>query len=185
MIFKKIIFSSYKAPLFLWRKLFNSFTTLIYKLCLKNCGKRVKIEFGAKISCPWRVSVGDNVNIGRGAVITTEMPSAELIIEDNVQINSGVFIDYSGGVEVRTDAFISADSIIYTHSHGADPRSLPLPFSLVIESGAWIGRGAFVSHSVNRIGVKSIIGAQAVLTKDAPDNSIFVGNPAKQINNQS
>jgi acetyltransferase-like isoleucine patch superfamily enzyme len=184
-MFKKIIFSSYKAPLFLLRKISNSFTTLIYKLCLKNCGKRVRIEFGAKISSPWRVSIGDNVSIGRGVVITTELANAQLMVEDNVQINSGVFLDYTGGVRLRTDAFISADSKIYTHSHGIDPRSSPIPFPLVIESGAWIGRGVFVSHSVNRIGVKSIIGAQAALTKDTPDNSIFVGNPANQIKNKS
>jgi acetyltransferase-like isoleucine patch superfamily enzyme len=180
-MFKKIIFLSYKAPLFLLRKISNLFTTLVYKFCLKSCGKGIRIEFGAKISNPWNVTIGDNVSIGRGAVITTELPNSHLIIEDNVQINSNVFLDYTGGVKLRTDAFISADSIIYTHSHGIDPRSLPIPLPLVIESGAWIGRGVFISHSVKYIGAKSLIGAQAVLTKDTPNNSIFVGNPANQI----
>jgi acetyltransferase-like isoleucine patch superfamily enzyme len=42
----------------------------------------------------------------------------------------------------------------------------------------WIGNGATILKGVN-IGGGSVVGTEAVITKDVPENSIAVGNPGK------
>ncbi|HLD91340.1 MAG TPA: NeuD/PglB/VioB family sugar acetyltransferase [Patescibacteria group bacterium] len=43
---------------------------------------------------------------------------------------------------------------------------------------SWIGGGAIIRQRI-KIGKNSIVGAGAVVVKDVPDNSIYVGNPAR------
>jgi len=151
---------------------------MIYRVALKECGKNFHIEFGAKISRPWNVSVASNVFIGRGVVITSEVPNASINIGDSVEIGSETFIDYSGNLSVQKNAFISADVVIYSHSHGLNPRSIPSVYPKDIGENVWIGRGAFIGHGVSSIGADSVVGAYAVVTKDVPPAEIAVGNPA-------
>lgn len=51
---------------------------------------------------------------------------------------------------------------------------------VVIESGCWIGTNAVIIGPVH-IGKNSVVGANTVITKDIPDYSVAVGNPAKVI----
>ncbi len=51
---------------------------------------------------------------------------------------------------------------------------------VTIGNDVWIGLGALILDGV-KIGTGSIIGAEAVVTKDIPPYSIVVGNPAKVI----
>tara|TARA_E500000081_G_scaffold154834_1_gene193115 strand:+ start:3835 stop:4509 length:675 start_codon:yes stop_codon:yes gene_type:complete len=55
--------------------------------------------------------------------------------------------------------------------------------STIIESDVWIGDGVVVMPGI-RIGQGSIIGANAVVTKDIPPYTIAVGQPAKAIKNR-
>ena len=49
---------------------------------------------------------------------------------------------------------------------------------VIINDNVWIGEFARICKGVT-IGKNSVIGANAVVTKDVPQNSIVVGNPAK------
>jgi acetyltransferase-like isoleucine patch superfamily enzyme len=51
---------------------------------------------------------------------------------------------------------------------------------VVIEDGCWLGEGCVILKGV-RIGKRSVIGANAVVTKDIPEYSIAAGVPAKVI----
>jgi acetyltransferase-like isoleucine patch superfamily enzyme len=177
-MFGKYVFYCYKAPLFIIRELSNLVCTMIYRVALKECGKNFHVEFGAKISRPWNVSIADNVFIGRGVVITSEVPDSVMNICDSVEIGSGTFIDYSGNLSLQKNAFISAGVVIYSHSHGLNPRSIPVVYPKDIGENVWIGRGAFLGHRVGIVGADSVVGANAVVTKDLPSGVIAVGNPA-------
>jgi len=52
--------------------------------------------------------------------------------------------------------------------------------NITIEDHAWIGANVFINPGVT-IGTNSIVGANSVVTKDIPPNTIFGGVPAKLI----
>lgn len=51
---------------------------------------------------------------------------------------------------------------------------------IIIEDNVWIGEGCVILPNV-KIGQNSVIGANTVVTKDVPRNSIVVGNPGRVI----
>ena len=59
-----------------------------------------------------------------------------------------------------------------------EPKEYAYP--VTIGEDCWIGGGAILCPGV-KIGHRCIIGAGSVVTKDIPDNSVAVGNPAKVI----
>jgi len=54
---------------------------------------------------------------------------------------------------------------------------------IVIEDGVWIGTGAIIlgGKTGRRIGRGAIIGAGSVVTRDVPPDTIWAGNPARQL----
>ena len=53
---------------------------------------------------------------------------------------------------------------------------------VLLKKNSWIGAGAIILPGVT-VGENSIVGAGSVVTKDVPDNTIVVGNPAKVVRN--
>ena len=53
-----------------------------------------------------------------------------------------------------------------------------------IGEDCWIGGGAVICPGVT-IGNRCVIGAGSVVTKDIPDDSVAVGNPARLIRKQA
>ena len=51
---------------------------------------------------------------------------------------------------------------------------------MAVGEDCWIGGGAIICPGVT-IGDRCVIGAGSVVTKDIPDDSIAVGNPARVI----
>ena len=51
---------------------------------------------------------------------------------------------------------------------------------IIIEDGCWIGTNAVIIGPVH-IGKNCVIGANSVVTRDIPDYSVAVGNPARII----
>ena len=108
-------------------------------------------------------------------------------IGNSVGINYDVEIDYSGGVIIEDNVWISQRVIIETHNHEVKSRALkkeqPIQTSsLVLKNDCWLGANVFVSKNVDYIGKGAIIGVGSVVTKNIPDWAIAVGAPAKVIN---
>lgn len=110
---------------------------------------------------------------------------AYLKIGSNVRFHHHVEIDYSGGVTIGNDVWISQNVLIETHDHipARAPKSeWKLKASaLEIKDGAWLGAGIIVLNSVNTIGRGAVIAAGAVVTKDVGDFEIVGGVPARVI----
>lgn len=101
----------------------------------------------------------------------------------------GYHLSILAGADVTIDDWVlmASDILITTESHGMDPESeiaymdQPLTVAPVhIKSGCWIGEKVVIMPGVT-IGQKCIVGAGSIVTKDIPDYSIAVGNPARVI----
>jgi len=137
-----------------------------------------KIEKGAKI---WHFThimpncvIGENCNIGQNCVV-----SPEVVLGKNVKIQNNVSL-YTG-VTCDDDVFLGP-SMVFTNV--VNPRSA------VVRRGQYskthVGKGASIGANAtivcgHNIGEFSFIGAGAVVTKNVPAYSLWVGNPARQI----
>jgi acetyltransferase-like isoleucine patch superfamily enzyme len=133
------------------------------------------VGWGTWMAYPQNIRIGEHVSIGRNAFFTSESPTASLSIGDAVSINEDVRVDFSGGIVVQKMAFISEGAIIYSHTHGLNPRDPPTWMQKEIGADAWIGARSIVMHGCTYIGPRSVIGAGSIVTKPIADGSIAVG----------
>lgn len=114
-----------------------------------------------------------------------EVTNHLLSLGDDISINRNVEIDYSGGVFIGNNVWISQNVLIETHEHviSKAPKSLWVMkrSQLVIEDEAWIGANVIILASVNRVGKGAVVAAGAIVVKDVPDMAIVGGVPAKNI----
>lgn len=133
-------------------------------------GKYCRIEAFPENSRDIVLKFGKNFRVNDYFHITAR---TSVIIGDNVLIASRVFItdvlhgSYSG------DSF---DDSPFVFPNDRKLSSKPV----LIGSNCWIGEGVAILPGVS-IGDGSIVGANSVVTKNIPDYSIAVGNPAKII----
>jgi len=117
--------------------------------------------------------IGENCNIGQNVVV-----SPEVILGQNVKVQNNVSI-YTG-VTCDKDVFLGP-SMVFTNV--INPRSAIIRKDQYAEThvgkGATIGANATIVCG-NNIGKYAFIGAGAVITKDVPDYSLWIGNPARQ-----
>lgn len=114
----------------------------------------------------------------------------EIIIGDNVAMNSDIHIGCIGKIRIGNNVLMASRIYISDHSHGNTSveslntppmyRDLSYKGDMVIGDNVWIGEGVAILPGVC-IGNNSIIGANAVVTKSIPPYSIAVGVPAKVV----
>lgn len=96
----------------------------------------------------------------------------------NVKISRRAVLDYSRnpkGIHVGDNTMITGNVIILAHDHVRGIMT-----DTYIGYNVFVGGGAIIMPGV-RIGNHVIIGSGSVVTKDVPDHSVVVGNPAKVI----
>ncbi|PIQ14320.1 MAG: N-acetyltransferase [Flavobacteriales bacterium CG18_big_fil_WC_8_21_14_2_50_32_9] len=137
-----------------------------------------KIGNGTKI---WHFShimsnciIGENCNIGQNVVI-----SPKVVLGKNVKIQNNVSI-YTG-VTCDDDVFLGP-SMVFTNV--INPRSAVNRKEEYLKTH--VGKGASIGANAtivcgHDIGEYAFIGAGAVVTKNIPAYSLWVGNPAKQL----
>jgi acetyltransferase EpsM len=110
-----------------------------------------------------RASVAENSVIGPGTfVVAFASISIDSVVGAHCAIRSGARV--GNDVTVEDFVFLGVNSIICS--------------GCKIEAGAHIAPGTAVGNDV-RVGRFAVVGLGAVVTKDVPDYSIVVGNPAR------
>jgi UDP-2-acetamido-3-amino-2,3-dideoxy-glucuronate N-acetyltransferase len=136
----------------------------------KNIGNNTTIwQF---VVCLPRAIIGNNCNINAYCFIENDV-----IIGNNVTIKCGVFL--WDGITIEDNVQIGP-GVAFTND--LYPRAKK-KFSItktVIRKGASVGANATIIGGIT-INVYALIGAGSVVTKNVPNNTLWVGNPARQV----
>jgi acetyltransferase-like isoleucine patch superfamily enzyme len=115
--------------------------------------------------------IGNNCNINAHCFIENDVS-----IGNNVTVKCGVFI--WDGITVEDNVHIGPN---VTFTNDIYPRSKH-NFEIartVLKKGASIGANATIIAGLT-IGEYALIGAGSVVTKNVPNNTLWIGNPARQ-----
>lgn len=127
---------------------------------IPNAPKSLYIEPPFHCDYGYNIFCGENVYFNVNCVVLDVMP---------VTLGNNVFI--APGVQIYT-----ATHPLEAHLRRIKENAKPIN----IGDDCWIGGGAIICPGVT-IGNRCVIGAGAVVTKNIPDDSLAVGNPAKVI----
>lgn len=121
-------------------------------------GKNVIIRPTARITYPWKVSIGDNSWIGDDVVL------------------------YSlGEIEIGSNSVISQRSYLCTGSHDYTKKEFPIyAKKITIGHSCWLATDVFVSPGIT-IEDGAVIGARSTVVKNVETNTINIGSPAVKI----
>ena len=103
---------------------------------------------------------------------------------DNVYFNANCVILDCAKVSIGSNTFVGPNVQFYTPIHPLDYKTrntfVESAKPISVGKNCWLGGSVIILPGVN-IGDGCVIGAGAVVTKDIPENSLAVGNPAKVI----
>ncbi|OQX54019.1 MAG: N-acetyltransferase [Candidatus Cloacimonas sp. 4484_209] len=140
-----------------------------------------------------RYSVIVDVEIGEGTIIHDHVNlykckigrdckiDAFVYIEEGVEIGDECkirpFVFIPTGVKIGNRVFIGPN-VTFTNDKYPKVKGEWELKETIVENDVSIGAGAVILPGV-RIGKGAMIGAGAVITKDVPEGSVMVGNPAR------
>lgn len=134
----------------------------------KKVGKNTQIwQFCVVLA---KAQIGSNCNINCHVFIENDV-----IIGDNVTIKPGVQL--WDGIRIEDNVFIGPN-VSFTNDKYPKSKEYPNKFQkIIVGKSASIGAGAIILGGVT-IGKNSMIGAGSVVTRNVPDDELWVGNPA-------
>lgn len=170
-----------RMPIRAVKRLLDLTSTQFYSLVLGQFQGGI-IEWGVRIENPKNVFIGKNVYISNGTKIISESSEGRLVIGDFVQIGLNCHIDHTGNIEIGNFCHISEQVFIFSHSHGHNPRSKPVPIDKQIGSETWIGVRAIILESAGYIASNTLIASASLVAKSVSEPSQVIGGvPAKFI----
>ena len=133
---------------------FSSFRCWLLRLFGAKIGQGVVIRPSARVTYPWKVSIGDYSWIGEDVVL------------------------YSlDEIEIGSHCVISQKSYLCTGSHDMQDRAFGLITAPIkIGNGAWIATDCLIAPGV-KIGSNAVIGAKSGVFNDIPHSQVAWGIP--------
>lgn len=119
----------------------------------------------------------------------TIVHSDRIVAGTHLGVNSGTYINGVGGIEFGNNVLIGSNVTISSGEHPIEGVFPPIfsrvviPKKIVIHDDVWIGAGVVIMPGIT-LAKGSVIGANAVVTKDTEEYAVYVGVPAKKIRNR-
>jgi acetyltransferase-like isoleucine patch superfamily enzyme len=135
-------------------------------------GRSVHIGLWSILAAATRLTVGDDVYIGKNCTI-----------EVDGSIGSGVLIANNVGLLGRRDHDYTCVGKRVRHSPWIGDADFDAGIKakrLVVEDDVWIGFGAIVLSGIT-VGRGSVVAAGSIVTRDVAPYSIVAGNPARRV----
>jgi len=127
------------------------------------------------------------LKIGKGCIVyegTKAIHCYNISLGNNVNINSGVYIDGHDRVVIGDSCLIGPGVKILTSNHEIDNIDRPMSecglicLPVTIEEDVWLGSNVIITPGV-RLSKGTVVAAGAVVTKDTEPYTIYAGIPAK------
>ncbi len=132
------------------------------------------------------VDPGARVRFGRGVRFLRDFTGrfyGQVTIGDNVYFNRGCYVSVHEALRIGSNCLFGEHVVIHDENHipgrGAEPidsRGFTTA-PIIIGDNVWVGAKAAILAGVH-VGNNAVIGANAVVTRDVPANTIVVGVPA-------
>lgn len=153
---------------------------------------------------PTFATIAPDVKLGKGVIVRNFVNLYGCIIGDESQV--GTFVEIQKGVtvgkrcKIQSHSFLCEgvtleDGVFIGHgvmfTNDKNPRAVNADGTLksgkdwtcektLVKEGAAIGSNATILPGIT-IGKNAVVGAGAVVTRDVPDDTTVVGNPAKPL----
>ena len=163
---------------FFWR-----FKNIFLKLCGVEVGHGVIIQPGVRISGCGKLILEDNVVLRSGAYI--ECSSGTVRIGHDSEVNYGTILSANGtaNIVVGANVRIAHMCSLKCSTHKIDRSSetgiagRSVFKDIKIGDGSWLCAGCIILPGVN-VGLRNVIAAGAVVIADTNDNVLMCGVPA-------
>jgi len=139
---------------------------------------------------------GENISIGDYATLIcssdkkidistwqTDKLNGSISLGSYILISPGTSIRSAESIDIGDSTMIASDVVITDSDwHGIYDRTdyVATPKPVKIHKNVWIGERSIILKGT-QIGENSIIGAGSVVHGDIPPNSVYAGNPAKEV----
>jgi acetyltransferase-like isoleucine patch superfamily enzyme len=130
-----------------------------------------------------RLEIGAHAVFEPGVWITSD--TGRISIGAGALLNLNVMVAAVERTEIGDHCMLANGCLVTDGNHRFDDPDKPVPWQgfttkgpTILEDNVWLGANVVVTSGV-RIGRRSVIGANSVVTEDVPPYSIAAGAPAK------
>jgi acetyltransferase-like isoleucine patch superfamily enzyme len=130
-----------------------------------------------------RLTVGAHALFEPGVWLTSA--SGRIVIGAGAMLNLNVMVAAVEHTEIGDHCMLANGCLVTDGDHRFDDPNTPVPWQgfttkgpTVLEDNVWLGANVVVTSGV-RIGRRSVIGANSVVTEDIPPFSVAAGAPAR------
>jgi acetyltransferase-like isoleucine patch superfamily enzyme len=157
-------------------------------------------NFCVHYSCDLKRSIAPRIEIGNSVLLDRDVwiniPVAPegngpvISIDEGCKIGRRCVISARNRIHFERNVVFAPSVLVMDHNHAFEDVNVPIKRqgitpggTIRIEEGCWIGFGAAIICGKGElvIGRNSVIGANAVVSRSIPPNSVVTGNPGRVV----